>query len=825
MSPLYEHENFGDVQRYVFMKGIITDVDYENDTADVTIPGGSDGTDVPIFYHCSDEAEERSNGAIEGGSVVFKNGTEVIVMCTVDNEAVRIIGFVDGIKSCGIIVELISAGKSYYNTYTIGTDEIVGGDEFLEYDNPYDVFSSYFSFRPNSPDGDITEESCVCVVPGETENTVSNVAADNFFSSALDHRDDWHRIDFTWVGFPYWLATSFVLTRYLSNLWGMELLNHPGIGAGVSGYYYHLSHSDLTYGSLSHEHIIRHIDQEKRLYRPGLINLPENESDPETPTYLMTEAGFVRNKVYKMSPYGKKPFTRNTTSGDVSTYNERMAISGAGDYTITAGGYNLVMFFWPFIPYMWEIPNFNLFSFHNTDPIYGRSITPEAGAYVRAWNYKADSVRGGEIDIPSHSDTVTLTKGPSSSTSTSDTRPHIAWVDGWIAFVGDVNDTWVDTASSSSSYSAEVEKTVPIGSVCNGMSLSVMNSMSLTSSTAYDEVTSTAKSTNLGTGTYLWPPSYPGWWGLGSHTDHTVTTGNIDEYRTTTSSLESELKFGNTIIESGSGSMTYDYSWNEHFVVDNTFSINVTEHRLPDRPNAYSKSTTGTRTDTTGGTGNMARDIVTFAVLDYDSESIFQYGDSLVHAVAVVYKKITITHAIDVTLARDDSWDTNGELLSTIIENGGFRNAPVRHFGPSNSTSTTTRSGIRTVEYKVYANIGGTIYSKTLSTVTVTQTELEQSVEGDRIYGVVCKLQNSSLVLTYDVDEFVTTANAHVRNGAYDSPFNFEDWNVCDEVYLWSTKNRVVGIVYLGTDGFGKELYDEKDPLPSEIYSASFNNG
>ena len=110
MSPLYEHENFGDVQRYVFMKGIITDVDSEYDTADVTIPGGSDGSGVPIFYHCSDEAEERSNGAIEGGSAAFSAGTdddpedgdEVIVMYDVeDNEAVRIIGFVDGIKGCG----------------------------------------------------------------------------------------------------------------------------------------------------------------------------------------------------------------------------------------------------------------------------------------------------------------------------------------------------------------------------------------------------------------------------------------------------------------------------------------------------------------------------------------------------------------------------------------------------------------------------------------------------------------------------------------------------------------------------------------------------
>jgi len=114
--PKYEHDNWGDLSSYIFAKGIITDIDFENDLADVTVEGYQDGTDIPLFYHCSDDAEERDNGAIEGAAAAFSAGTEddpedgdeVIVMCEADTgNPVRIIGFVDGIKSCGFRFKII----------------------------------------------------------------------------------------------------------------------------------------------------------------------------------------------------------------------------------------------------------------------------------------------------------------------------------------------------------------------------------------------------------------------------------------------------------------------------------------------------------------------------------------------------------------------------------------------------------------------------------------------------------------------------------------------------------------------------------------------
>jgi hypothetical protein len=133
--PYYPHENWGDIQNYIFIKGIITAVQSDEDTADVTVPGGSDGSGVPIFYHCSDDAEERDNGAIEGGSAAFSFGTaddptdgdEVMVMCKADTGIpVRIIGFVDGIKSCEVVWILIKVGGSY-SLFDPVTDSLVEG--------------------------------------------------------------------------------------------------------------------------------------------------------------------------------------------------------------------------------------------------------------------------------------------------------------------------------------------------------------------------------------------------------------------------------------------------------------------------------------------------------------------------------------------------------------------------------------------------------------------------------------------------------------------------------------------------------------------------
>ncbi len=102
--PLINHENIGAVQRIAYLTATVASVDSDLDTMGITGIGGCpSASGVPIFYHCSHDAVERSNGALEGASGAFADGDEVIVQCAIAGgsyTALRVMGFVDKPKSC-----------------------------------------------------------------------------------------------------------------------------------------------------------------------------------------------------------------------------------------------------------------------------------------------------------------------------------------------------------------------------------------------------------------------------------------------------------------------------------------------------------------------------------------------------------------------------------------------------------------------------------------------------------------------------------------------------------------------------------------------------
>ena len=67
------------MQEYEFITGEIVSLDYENDTCEIIIEGDTK-TGVPIFYHCNPSAQERSNGAVQGGAFGFAKEDKVVVM-------------------------------------------------------------------------------------------------------------------------------------------------------------------------------------------------------------------------------------------------------------------------------------------------------------------------------------------------------------------------------------------------------------------------------------------------------------------------------------------------------------------------------------------------------------------------------------------------------------------------------------------------------------------------------------------------------------------------------------------------------------------------
>lgn len=77
--PRKNFENIGALQRFEYLPGEIEQVDGESDTCTVFV-GGEDYADVPIFYHCNPDSEERENGAIRGAAGGFAPGDDVVVL-------------------------------------------------------------------------------------------------------------------------------------------------------------------------------------------------------------------------------------------------------------------------------------------------------------------------------------------------------------------------------------------------------------------------------------------------------------------------------------------------------------------------------------------------------------------------------------------------------------------------------------------------------------------------------------------------------------------------------------------------------------------------
>lgn len=90
--------------KHNFKWGKILDLDGGEDTAKIEIvdkDGNGTGEimeDVPIFYHCDPDVEEKDNGALEGASSAFSIDDEVFIKFEGDSPV--IIGRKDGLKSC-----------------------------------------------------------------------------------------------------------------------------------------------------------------------------------------------------------------------------------------------------------------------------------------------------------------------------------------------------------------------------------------------------------------------------------------------------------------------------------------------------------------------------------------------------------------------------------------------------------------------------------------------------------------------------------------------------------------------------------------------------
>jgi hypothetical protein len=288
MSPRFEEDNWGSITSHIYAKGIITAVYPEDDTADVTVPGYQNGSGTVIFYHCSDDAEERSNGSIEGGSAAFAVDDEVIVMCEADTGTpIRIIGFVEGIKYCGFSFMLLRDDDKVI-TADISTDDfgvvtfddwtatvpyfiiingnsesqtIYYGDEEWWEDNGFDVsMGEWKVFHRVWEDetGDYTGEVMILSYDEVTQYWSFKVPA--VLQGAVDDEGDpipgyWIYLD----GVADSLAVQYLQTYHLTELPEYLYVWKPYENADLLPYWFELDEDDKPVGLVQPHRAIFHI--------------------------------------------------------------------------------------------------------------------------------------------------------------------------------------------------------------------------------------------------------------------------------------------------------------------------------------------------------------------------------------------------------------------------------------------------------------------------------------------------------------------------------------------------------------------------------------
>lgn len=691
-------------------------------------------------------------------------------------------------------VELIRDGSSVSAFYSTLGGTVSRLSDFSTFEHDYTKYTNYYTTSGNK---DRVEECCACVI-----GSVVNLTIDNVYNLAFSNKDDWHSVCILWVGTPYWFAGTYHLNEF-EDTWV-----HPGLESGISGAGIHWSHSPTTYGSASIRHYQRFIDQEKRVYRPGLINLRKDEDDG---SYLMAETA--------VQPFGKRPYTRSTSNEKLISYNERAKITGSGAYSINDSKYNYVTFFWPFIPYMFDIPYFTIFNYEVNEAIYGRCVTPEQmSSCFKAYGIEKQEI--GKIAVTTtttSTDSASFTGSDNVHTSTADERPHYEWPGPIYVGPEPPSGEWTDTTSDSWSYSGSVTKTVPIGPLNSFGMLEVQTSISVSGAYSGETETVNTKTTEFGAGVYIWPPSYTEMWGEGEWTDNSVINYTEEDLMQCSASITTALRVGGSAIVSGSG--TFSFSSNRVYTIenDNTYTW------INDTPfwggwSGHGEGS-GTRVDTDTITANMSRSLTSFEVLDYDSDSNHEIDYEKYGAYAIVYKKVELTHTLNRSRSVTSSINTNGAPLTGIISNGGgFCDMST---GPTEEQQTisdvTTPGGSRTVTYILYAKAGGNTYTKTLSTLTTTIS----AVSGNKINAVVVKLDGKRLIISYDLESFSTAGNSQTGVNYIDSPKNFEDWNYDTAgTKMWTVVNKVVGVVDLSTvENFGAELFENFDPMAEDVYA------
>jgi hypothetical protein len=430
----------------------------------------------------------------------------VTVMRVKDMEFVTVFS---GIGALQIL--LSSAEDESYGIDLVITDTCQVGDVIKIITIPGAFFSDTYVYA----DYDSWVETCPFIYTLDHKSFITVVSGGKKYQNVIKNRDDWHNNTFNDLidlGYGQGIATYH------------NSINIPGSEKVT------FSFSPVTYGS-AFSHIGRYIDHSKRLYIPILGRGVEfTEAYPK----LAGCTGY---------PFGKKPFT--ITKDGITSWGEVVKPSGS----VALPSYLTMAIYWPFIPYMHEIPYLNLRSQYRVDQ-GGANFPIQTSLRFIDSIYNYSIYRSGSAGEPIRDDVALIDYPEVVSTHSSGGTLDPSH--------GIVSGTLNTTNTQDQSITSAIKKNATIGTVGGMKDLFVETVISALLKFDYDDVENISRDTDFIANYYDsgWVPD--GSWPCGKPREDTTMT-DLDIKRKWTNSIEGSqsLKVGDIIIDSGEIALNY----------------------------------------------------------------------------------------------------------------------------------------------------------------------------------------------------------------------------------------------------------------------------
>lgn len=386
-----------------------------------------------------------------------------------------------------------------------------------------------------------------------------------------DIKDDWHYSKYV----VRWVAEQ-----------GQEVQLYYLIGVPIdlshTGNIISFSMSPYTY-TQEHSHIARHIDQDKRTYRPYFKNADLSPS-------LVYMADFAD------LPYGKKPFTRDA-NGNVTRSKE----------VVTSGGITFtelnMRHFWPWIPYMHEIPYLNIQDYTKWNIFKNGGIFEmDYAASLESHDINWDGGQNEDV----RSDSGSIFEGPQNENVVTPEIPRIEWdyPEPAQKLGGSVCGTWNYSDDITKSWNSACTKSETVGTVGELKDLHITHDLSISGSRTYHHEQTVNKTTNFPSGFYIWwSGTEDTFWPNAIYHDESDGVDSATDHYESTINLTTKIKVGDVVIDEGVSMLSYSLDAMQTISQESTIDMNKT-----DNPNSGCSIAYTTQSMGVGQSQNLAVD-------------------------------------------------------------------------------------------------------------------------------------------------------------------------------------------------------------------------